>query len=278
MATKWSGLYSIVAFAALALAWDIGGRRSSGAPRLYRDWSLKDLPGWVGSFVVLPVVVYTLSWTGWFVTDYGFDRAGRRGIGGLLAGWLDYHRQIRDFHEGLTTNHPYESNNPLEWLILHRPVAFSYTGSKVGEAGCTAPSGCSAEVLDIGNPALWWTGTVALVAVLVLWLMRRDWRAATVLVGFAFNFFVWFAFPGRTKFIFYALPLLPFLILALTALAGLVLGPPGAREARRIGGALVVGGYAMVVLGLFAFFHPIWVGDVISTKAWDARIWFGRWI
>jgi dolichyl-phosphate-mannose--protein O-mannosyl transferase len=32
------------------------------------------------------------------------------------------------------------------------------------------------------------------------------------------------------------------------------------------------------VLGLFAFFHPIWVGDTIPTSAWDARIWFQKWI
>jgi dolichyl-phosphate-mannose--protein O-mannosyl transferase len=260
------------------VAFDIGARRNAGAPRIYRSWSLSDLPGWVGSFLVLPVVVYTLSWTGWFVTDQGFDRAGRHGIGGLLAGWLDYHRQIRAFHEGLTANHPYESNNPLEWLILHRPVAFSYDGTKFGQAGCTSPSGCSAEVLDLGNPAIWWTGTVAVVAVFALWLLRRDWRAAVVLVGFAFNFFIWFAFPGRTKFAFYALPLLPFLILALTLLAGVALGPPGAPRARRVGGATAVGAFALVVLATFAFFHPIWVGDRIPTSSWEHRVRFQSWI
>src|SRR3954454_3690555 len=144
-ATKWSGGYTIVAFAALALAWDVGTRRSAGELRLARTWAVRDLPSWVGSFVVLPVIVYVVSWTGWFVTDTGFDREGRHGIGGLLAGWLDYHRQIRDFHANLTTNHPYESNNPFEWLILGRPVAFQYQGLKLGEGGCTSPGGCSSE-------------------------------------------------------------------------------------------------------------------------------------
>src|SRR5207244_2179940 len=102
--------------------------------------------------------------------------------------------------------------------------------------------------------------------------VRRDWQAALILVGFALNFVPWLFFPDRTKFIFYALPLLPFIVLALTAVAGLALGPPGAEPRRRIGGAVVVGGYALVVLALFAYFHPIWVGDQISTSAWDARI------
>src|SRR3954451_1129052 len=76
-ATKWSGGYTIVAFAALALAWDVGTRRSAGELRLARTWAVRDLPSWVGSFVVLPVIVYVVSWTGWFVTDTGFDREGR---------------------------------------------------------------------------------------------------------------------------------------------------------------------------------------------------------
>ena len=278
MSTKWSGLYSIVAFASLAVAWDIGARRFAGADRPVRTWALRDLPAWIGSFIVLPVVVYTLSWTGWFVTDTGFDRANRSGIGGILSGWLDYHRQIRQFHDGLTTNHPYESNNPFSWLILQRPVAFSYQGTKLGQGSCTASGGCSSEVLDLGNPAIWWVGLLALVAMVGFWATRRDWRAALILAGFAFNFVPWLLFPGRTKFIFYALPLLPFIVLALTAVAGMALGPPGAARNRQLSGALTVGLYAMVVLGLFAFFHPIWTGDVISTSAWDARIWFSKWI
>jgi dolichyl-phosphate-mannose-protein mannosyltransferase len=276
--TKWSAGYSIVAFAALALAWDIGSRRNAGDERPVRTWAIRDLPAWVGSFIVLPVVVYVVSWTGWFVTDTGFDRTGRKGIGGVLAGWLDYHRQIRDFHDHLTTNHPYESNNPFQWLVLGRPVAFFYQGNKVGEGGCTARGGCSSEVLDLGNPAIWWLGILALIVMIGLWAARRDWRAAAILVCFSLNFFPWLLFPGRTKFIFYALPLLPFLVLALTAVAGLTLGPPGVSGTRRVTGAVVVGVYALVVLALFAYFHPIWAGDMISTKAWESRIWFSRWI
>ena len=54
--------------------------------------------------------------------------------------------------------------------------------------------------------------------------------------------------------------------------------PLHASEGRRLTGALVVGLYAMVVLALFAFFHPIWTADLIPTKDWDARIWFSNWI
>ena len=76
-----AGWLSIVQ--ALALAWDVGSRRWAGAERPYRTWSVRDLPAWFGSFVVLPVVVYTLSWTGWFVTSTGFDRKHKGGVPAL---------------------------------------------------------------------------------------------------------------------------------------------------------------------------------------------------
>jgi dolichyl-phosphate-mannose--protein O-mannosyl transferase len=39
-----------------------------------------------------------------------------------------------------------------------------------------------------------------------------------------------------------------------------------------------VGAYLLVVLAMFAWFEPIWTGDVISYDAWRARMWFSSWI
>ena len=40
----------------------------------------------------------------------------------------------------------------------------------------------------------------------------------------------------------------------------------------------VVGGYLAVTLALFAFFHPIYVADVIPLSEWQARMWFPSWV
>ena len=73
-ATKWSGIWFLLGFACLAIAWDIGARRAAG----YSHWLAgglrsegKWLPVWFG---LAPLVVYVASWSGWFATSNGYDR------------------------------------------------------------------------------------------------------------------------------------------------------------------------------------------------------------
>jgi dolichyl-phosphate-mannose--protein O-mannosyl transferase len=110
------------------------------------------------------------------------------------------------------------------------------------------------------------------------WIARRDWRASLIVVGFGFGMVPWFLEPSRTKFQFYAAPILPFLVLALVGMAGLILGRRSATEERRLTGALVVGGYVLVVLGNFVWLYPILAAKVIPLTAWRARMWFPGWI
>ena len=110
------------------------------------------------------------------------------------------------------------------------------------------------------------------------WIGRRDWRASLIVVGFGFGIIPWFLEPSRTKFQFYASPILPFLVLALVGMAGLILGRRAAGEERRLTGALIVGGYVLLVLGNFIWLYPILTAKVIPLTAWRARMWFPGWI
>lgn len=281
MGVKWSALYTLIGFAMLALAWDVGARRTAGARSPLLGALRRDLPAWAGCFVLLPIVTFLATWTGWFVTDGGWDRHFYgNGFFAAWHGWWKYQMAILQFHEHLSTAtspHPSQSA-PMSWLILGRPVAYFYEGPAYGEHGCTAAQGCAREVLALGNPAVWWVGTASLVAMLALWVCRRDWRAALVLVGFATSFLPWLAFPSRTMFFFYALPLLPFMVLGITASVGLALGPREASDTRRLAGALSVGIYLIAVVLLFAYFYPILAAQQIPLSAWRNRMWFPGWI
>jgi dolichyl-phosphate-mannose--protein O-mannosyl transferase len=302
VATKWDGGYILPVFAILALAWDCGARRSAGfrAPvraALRRSWA-----GWVPSFVVVPAVVYTVSWTGWFLstTQYAYDRHydGRHGIIGSLLNWWQYHREAFQFATNLTTvahclggklnaahdacvggigtfyaatHHPYESY-PFGWLVVARPVAYYYESPKIGHAGCRAAGGCAQEIMSIGTPALWWVGTVALVVALGIWVARRDWRAGLIAVSFAALWLPWFASITRVMFDYYILPGLPFLVLALTMIAGLLI----ARWP--VAGTIGVAVYTLIVVINFAWLYPVLTGETLSLHAWNLRIWFPGWV
>jgi dolichyl-phosphate-mannose--protein O-mannosyl transferase len=281
---KWSGLYTLVGFAVLAIAWDVGARRTAGAKAPVLGALRRDLPAWFGCYVPLPVATFLGTWTGWFVTDGGYDRhLYGDGFVAMWRGWWAYQHAILRFHEHLDAPHPAKSA-PFSWLLLGRTVPYDYVGtsdgqkSQVGGAVCHAAGGCSQEILAIGNPAVWWAGSACLVVMAGLWVCRRDWRAALVLVSFATSFLPWELFPSRTMFLFYALPLLPFMVLGITATAGLVLGPREVTDSRRLTGALVVGVYLITVVLLFAYFYPIMTDQLIPLSSWRARMWFPGWI
>ena len=285
LATKWSALYYFVAFVLLTAAWDVGARRSAGITHPVRAALLRDWAWLVPTFAIVPTLTYLASWTGWFLSNDAWDRHwnNHSGIIGSLRGLWHYHYEMWHFHSTLHTPHSYASK-PFTWLVIGRPVSFSVDYPKTGEhlygQTCHVAGSCYSEVLAVGTPAIWWAGIAAMLVTAYLWISKRDWRAAVALVGFAAGFLPWLPFTNRTMFYFYALPLLPFEILAITLTIGLILGRESDSENRRLAGVVAVSAYVMLVLVNFAWLHPILSGDLISPNAWRARVsdWFPGWV
>ena len=145
-------VWYIFAFAGLCIAWDIGARRTVGLRGYVRGALVRDgkwLPLTLG---VIPLVTYVLTWTGWLVTNTGYDRdyAQLNGVNipvlGPLYSLFEYHKEMFQFGVGLSARHPYESQ-PWDWFLITRPVAFywkSYTdaaGTARGQGGHDRPVG-----------------------------------------------------------------------------------------------------------------------------------------
>jgi dolichyl-phosphate-mannose--protein O-mannosyl transferase len=285
-AVKWSALWHLLAFIVLIFIWEIQARRAVGVRRPLRDTILDEL-GWVAAFAGIVVAVYLASWTGWFISDDGWDRhylareLNQRELPviGALQNLWHYHVQAFNFHTGLHDKHRYQSW-PWQWLLLGRPVAFYYNG----DGSCGAAS-CSAEVLLLGTPVLWWSFLPALAGLTWFGISRRDWRAGAIGLGAAAGIIPWFWYEiqNRTMFYFYALPALPFLILAVVYVLGAIIGPAPARSGplsdRRLFGTIFAAAYVALVALCFAYFYPIYTGKVITYAEWTARMWLGgRWI
>jgi dolichyl-phosphate-mannose--protein O-mannosyl transferase len=286
-----AGLLLAVVLVVASLSWESTVRRQARAEGV-RSLARLAVPV-VVVFVAVPLVVYVLSWGGWFFTDSGWSRSWAQGRGGVevphfpdfllawspdvLRSWWHYHWEMYHFHSTLVASHPYQSH-PLSWPFLGRPVSYYYPpGIGSGRYGCSTGS-CSREVLAIGTPALWWAMVPVCIGLAARWVSRRDWRAAALLAMTAVSILAWVPsdLDHRTMFLFYALPSVPFLCLGIALLAGWALGAAGTL--RRAVAAAGVGVYTSLVLINFAYLYPVLAAVTIPYNSWYHRMWFRSWI
>jgi len=247
LGTKWSAIYVLAAVGIYLL---IASRRYLLTPI---------------QFGVLPLMVYTASWFGWFLSADGWSRNSKSNP---LASLINYHREILNFHTGLTTDHSYQAS-AWNWLVLGRPTSFFYDDPK----SCGADS-CSQEVLAIGTPILWWAGLVAIFVAIGYFIYRREKNNGLILLFLLSSYLPWLAFPERTTFFFYAIAFQPFLILCISFVLSKFLENEVARKVRQ---QYTLAGVSLVAL-FFAYFFPLFVGQVITYSDWYARMWFSSWI
>lgn len=284
-ATKWSGVWFLVAFAVLAVFWDVSARRLVGVRAPYEATLVRTVPTALVWFAVVPLVVYVASWSGWLFTDGGYDRlwalsnpaTGLWGhVPNALRSLWHYHAEMLTFNENLSSPHTYQSN-PWGWPLQARPTSYYFQSPTLGQSGCTVDK-CASEVVALGNPIIWWAGVLALVHQLWRWVTRRDWRSGAVVTGFLAGWVPWLFFQHRTIFTFYVVAYLPFLMLAVAMTLGAVLGPVRASPNRRAVGAATVGVVLLGALVAAWWFYPIWTAQVIPYSQWEMRMWFPTWI
>jgi len=259
---KWSAIYFVAVIGLIAVY------RILVAQDIRR--SVKPIAAKFAQYGVLPVLVYLLTWTGWFISDRGWSRQWSTNP---LLSWLHYHSEMLNFHTGLTQTHPYQAN-PWSWLIMGRPTSFFYAAPK--ECGA---KDCAQEVLALGTPILWWVGTIALAVVIGYWIKtlihhRIDAAATIIVIGLAAGYLPWFAMQQRTVFTFYAIVIQPFLILAIVYCAKLLLG----SDLKPVVSQSIVGGLFALIVLCFLYFIPLFTAQVITYEDWRLRMWFESWI
>lgn len=302
LGTKWSALFPLAAFGLLIWVWDAGARRSFGVRRALWKSALIDATPALGYVVLVPFLVYLASWTGWLLnadvyekalsdTQYGpywgsyLERDARGAFPELwqsLHSLWHYHRDVYAFHTRFLNDstHVYQSN-PWGWLLLNRPVGVdAQLDIAPGEQGCAAAAGstCLRQVLLLGNPVVWWFGSIAALWAVVAWVARRDWRYGLVTIGVAVTWLPWLRYDDRPIFSYYAVTTLPFLVLGATLLIGEMLGRADATRTRRTLGAAAAGSVVVLTTLAFAWFWPIWTDQLITNSEWVQRMWFRRWI
>ena len=246
-ASKWSGFFLIPLIIALTINW--------------KNLQLSSLLRRLVQFILIPIGVYFITWSGWILNSNGW---GRQSGGNLFTSLWKYHIEILNFHRELSEKHAYNAN-PWSWLVLGRPTSFYYESP----SDCGAAS-CAQEILAIGTPVLWWAGVFAIAVTAGLFIVSNDRIAAFILAGIAGTYLPWFLIQGRTMFYFYAISILPFLILALIYTFNWALKYKDYRK--------YIGVFIIVVAINFIYFLPIFLGIQMPYSDWLDRMWLPSWI
>lgn len=280
---KWSGIYFFAVFCILSVAWDAFERRAAG----YRSWLVSGLTrdGLVAALYMLPLyaATYLADWTGWFLHRDSYMHDWARNHPGQGVTWLpeglrsfvQYHVQMWQFHTTLDVYHDYRAN-PLTWPIQERPTSFYWQEISGHPGACSlAPhSQCVEAVTSLGNPLIWWLGSLCAVLGIVIALRRRgDWKIWAVLAGFLGGWLPWAQYMHRTTFTFYSIVLLPWIILAICYVAHWL------RTRLKTGAWRLAMGIPLTAICLVsAFFYPIWTAMPVPYEFWLSHMWFSSWI
>lgn len=205
---------------------------------------------------------------------------------------LTYHGRI-----GSGPNvHPYCSAWHT-WPWLRRPVDYFYQtalnpAEPVPAIGPRLPTDAAKVIYDvhaIGNPALWWLSTAAVIV--LLWLLARQlwtWGIRSspsqpytsttslevpvyLLLSYAANFLPW-AGVSRCTFLYHYMPASMFSLLAIAWLVDRWL--QSYQQWLRALGVTVI----FLVLAALVFWLPIYLGLPLSPEGFRARMWFNSWI
>ena len=287
---KWSGAYFLAVFAIYTLLVDAAARRRAGVHFWASSTAFRQAPATFLLMVPIAAVAYLSTWVGWFATAGGYNRqwaanqvaAGDAATADIvpfiplaLQSFWHYQVAIYNTNIALSTPHGYQAN-PLGWLAMLRPTAFFYEGFERGDSGCSFHT-CAEYVTTVANPILWWLGVAAAAYLVFRLIRRREWQVGLILTGIAAGYLPWLLYTERTVFQFYTIVFLPYLVLGLTFVIGLVLGTNTDGRTRRTTGIRVVA----VTLGLIAlvsvFFYPSWTGMQVSGVFQQLHYWLPGW-
>ena len=286
IASKWIGCYGAVGLAVLFFSRFITLYKQSVYAKRHRDEDpafaraadgfaqkgAATLAACVVFFVIVPIVIYCLSYIP-YLSAYGEVKLNLKTLERIWNAQVT----MFEYHKNLVATH-YFSSPWYEWPLIVKPMwYYSAAFPAMGKAS---------TIMAFGNPAVWWTGLVAILFVLGYSVYRNalpmlrvtrgrddeyDRALPIIAVGFLSAYLPW-VLVSRLTFIYHYFASVPFIILATAQ---------GLRYLERRNRALshvLTAVLVVAAVALFIAFYPYASGLEVSRE-WLARMnWFKNWM
>ncbi len=172
-----------------------------------------------------------------------------------LSNIIKYQVDMYNYHSALQATHPY-SSKWWSWIIDYRPMC--YYRNIVGDR--------FSSITVFGNPAIFWTGILAIIYLLYSTLKTNKLESAFILLAFL-GLYLPYIFVGRLMFIYHFYYAVPFLILSIIYMFK-----------NLIDKEKLLYFYMVTVIILFLLYYPVLSGfEVAKWYVDNYLVWFSGW-
>lgn len=201
-------------------------------------------------FIVVPAVIYLLSYIPYMMAGHGFSEVLERQI-------FMIKRQINVVYTKEFVSQWWS------WPLILTPCRYI--------EGVGLPSDRVSTIFAMGNPAIWWAGILSVIAMVAAAFNKRDKKMVLIITAVAFQYLPWMLVT-RATFIYHFFSVVPFMILALVYTIKYLLE----RFPKVKVGVYI---YLGITVVLFIMFYPILSGmEVDKSYVSNYLIWFkGFW-
>lgn len=207
-----------------------------------------------GFLILLPAVVYSLIW----IPHLSINEDS----------FLSIHHTLFSFHQGLDEMQV-ACSRWFTWPLLIKPIAYWYEES----------AGKAYTVNNLGNPALWWLSSAAIVMLTINTVrfvkattQKGNGVVAYVLVGYLANWLPW-AMVSRCTYNYLYMPSAVFGFVGLAWLLSDWLSVRSPATTRQMGFAFL----GAIALSFF-FWLPLSLGSPLTPEQLQLRWWLHSWI
>ena len=262
IATKWIGAYAAVGLAVLFF-WKVIGEICRAGAQKKACWrrALGTCAFCLAFFILIPALIYYFSYTPQLKYE------GVRNVFDMLdkdrlKRVLELQESMLNYHAGLGGDTHFFRSPWYQWPVIWWPMWY-FSGTEYLAEGMISSISC------MGNPAVWWTGLIALIFVLIrsAWRRRAEKMHLAVLIGFASQFLPWVLVP-RSTFIYHYFASVPFIILCTVLMLGW-LRKKDERVFEWTAGILLA-----LALMLFVAFYPLESGLPVARSYARYLRWF----
>ncbi|MGI6239887.1 MAG: phospholipid carrier-dependent glycosyltransferase, partial [Christensenellales bacterium] len=203
-------------------------------------------------FIGIPLVIYYFS--------YYWQLQWEGGL--TIRRVIELQQQMYGYHAGLGGDSHFFRSPWYEWPVIAKPMWY-YDGKHF------VPEGMISSISCMGNPAVWWTGLIAMCGVIAsaAWRRRACTVACVIIVCFLSQYLPWVLVP-RSTFIYHYFASVPFIILATVYLLGEL------RDLHKR--AFMIASISLVAAAaaLFAAFYPLESGMPVALSYAKYLRWF----